>query len=69
MNDTLTIEILADGTIKTTTDPVSPANHQSAEAFLQGLTKLAGGEVTRKKRHAHKHEHSHGTHSHVHAHE
>jgi hypothetical protein len=59
MSDTITIEVLADGTIKTTTDPVSPANHASAEAFLAGITKLAGGLMERKKRHGHTHSHSH----------
>jgi len=34
MADTFTVEILPDGTVKTTTDPISAANHQSAEAFL-----------------------------------
>jgi hypothetical protein len=58
--DAITIEILPDGTIKSTTDPISPANHQSAEAFMQGLTQLTGGTVTRTKRHA--------THTHTHAH-
>jgi len=65
MSDTLQIEILADGTIKTTTDPISPANHQSAEAFLQGVTKLAGGTMSRTKRHGHGHVHTH-THEHTH---
>lgn len=65
MADIMTIEVLADGTIKTTTDPISPQNHQSAEDFLKGVSQLTGGEVTRTKRHAH---HSH-THTHQHAHE
>lgn len=61
--DTMILEILADGTIKTTTDPISPANHQSAEDFLKGITQLTGGDVTRQKRH----EHHHHTHTHAHA--
>lgn len=48
--DTLSIEILEDGTIKTLTDAVSPANHANAEQFLQFMAKLAGGETTRAKR-------------------
>ena len=63
MSDILTIEILDDGTIKTTTDPISPANHQSAEAFLKGITQLAGGEMTREKRHKHHHHHHHHEHA------
>lgn len=62
----MTLEILPDGTIKTTTDPISPANHQSAEAFLQGITTLTGGAVSRQKRgnrhtHTHHHDHTHAT--------
>lgn len=69
MADTLTIEILADGTIKTTTDPISGANHQSAEAFLAGVTQLTGGAMSRQKRgnrHTHAHHHEHATHGHKH---
>lgn len=63
MPDTFTVEILDDGTVKTTTDPISPANHQSAEAFLAGVTMLTGGAVQRTRRgtarphHHHHHEH------------
>lgn len=65
MGDTLQIEILPDGTVKTTTDPISMQNHQSAEAFLKGVTALTGGAVTRQAR-GNKHTH---THAHEHAHE
>ncbi len=62
--DTLRIEILEDGTIKTTSDVVSAANHKSAEQFLKGIARLAGGETTREARkdvkHSHVHSHSHG---------
>ena len=64
MADQMTIEILADGTIKTTTDPISAANHQSANAFVLSLDKLTGGPVDVKKRHAHGHQHAH---QHAHA--
>lgn len=67
--DILTIEVLADGTIKTTSDAVSGANHATAEAFLRQMATLAGGETTRTKRKdAHAHSHSH-THSHDHNHD
>jgi hypothetical protein len=62
MADTFTVEILEDGTIKTTTDPISPANHQSAEAFCAGLTMLTGGAVTRQRRGRHQHHHHHHEH-------
>jgi hypothetical protein len=69
-SDKMKIEILANGTIKTTTDAVSAANHSNAEAFLRDVAKLAGGETTRERRKdvnpAH-HHHSHDEgHSHTH---
>lgn len=70
--DALTIEILEDGTIKTTSDAVSGANHANAEQFLKYMATLAGGETTRVKRadaHAHhSHDHTHGDHDHDHEH-
>lgn len=62
MADIIKIEILEDGTIKTTTDPISGPNHQSAESFMRTITSLAGGAVSRIKRaltHAHAHVHGH----------
>jgi len=44
--DKLVIEILEDGTIKTTTDEVGTANHDNAEQFLRAMARLAGGETT-----------------------
>ena len=52
--DSLAIEILDDGTIKISTDQISPANHLNAGQFLKFLAELAGGETTRtKNRHSH----------------
>jgi hypothetical protein len=48
--DKLIIEILEDGTIKTTTDKISGANHANAEQFLKHLATLAGGETSRVRR-------------------
>lgn len=67
MADVIKIEILPDGTIKSTTDPISGPNHQSAETFMRTLTTLTAGEATRQKRghsHAHTHQHQHETHKH-----
>lgn len=68
--DSLTIEILEDGTIKTTSDAVSAANHENAEQFLKALARLAGGETTREARkdvkHGHVHLHTHGKQHHHH---
>lgn len=75
--DKFSLEILPDGTIKTTTDAVSAANHDNAESFLRTIAKLAGGIFTRKIRedlpkHVHRNqieehekEHAHGTHTHA----
>ena len=63
--DKLVIEILEDGTIKTTTDEVGAANHDNAEQFLRAMARLAGGETTRRRRtdakpqHAHSHANGH----------
>jgi len=57
--------ILEDGTIKTSTDQVSAANHSTAEAFLRELTRLTGGAVTRIRKpqvHTHLHTHEHEGH-------
>ena len=55
--DKLMIEILDDGTIKTTTDEVSAANHDTAEQFLRAMARLAGGETTREARQGRPHHH------------
>jgi hypothetical protein len=49
-SDKLTIEILPDGTIKTSTDGISASNHDNAEAFLRNVSTLAGGTSTRTLR-------------------
>ena len=61
--DQLKIEILEDGTIKTTSDDVSAANHDTAEQFLRAMARLAGGETVREDRKDIK-----GHHHHVHDH-
>jgi hypothetical protein len=48
MSDRLQIEILPDGTIRTMTDRISSANHQSADQFLRDVAVLTGGKVTRQ---------------------
>ena len=57
-NDVMEIEILEDGTIKTTTDPISGANHANAEQFLRFMGQMTGGEQTRVRKgtgHTHTH--------------
>lgn len=68
--DVFDIEILADGTVKSSSGEVSPENHQGAEAFLKMLASLTGGTTSRRalgdpKRIAHGH-HIHGDHIHEH---
>ena len=65
--DKITVTILADGTIKSETDAVSPANHQSAEEFLKDVARLTDGGLDRKRR-AGVHTHAHGHHHHGHSH-
>lgn len=48
--DTLQIEVLPDGRIKTITSSFSPAAHQNAADFIRSMSQLAGGETTRVKR-------------------
>jgi hypothetical protein len=69
--DIINIEILADGQIKSTFDPISPANHSVAEAFTRLLDELTGtkGKRTRRKDakvhvHTHTHENEGGGHKH-----
>jgi len=66
--DRLKIEILADGTIKSTSDEVSPENHQAAEAFMRMLAGLTGGSSTRRARGdaPARTTHSHGSTTHTH---
>ena len=69
--DGLKIEILEDGTIKTTSDAVSAANHGNAEEFLRYMARMAGGETTRARRvdvnHSlHKALHDHAADGHTH---
>lgn len=67
--DRMQVEILEDGTIKVVTDGISPANHVSAENFLELISRLTGSEGIREKRkdaHAHVHAHDHH-HHHDHA--
>ena len=63
--DEIQIEVLEDGTIKSTTDPISGANHANAEQFLRYVAQLGGGDTTIRKKAGHTHTH-HGAHTHDH---
>ncbi len=65
-DDTMTAEILPDGTIKTTCDPISAANHSTAEGFLRVIAQKAGGKTTRERRKDSVHPHTHHEHEHQH---
>ncbi len=68
--DQMTVEILPDGSLKITTDPVSAANHGGAEKMLLEMFKAIGaeaGDIETKHRHGkkyHGHSHSEGEHQH-----
>ena len=65
MTRIMTITILGDGTIRSETDKVAAPVHQSAEAFLAGITTDTGGAARRAAKHGHGHHH---THDHAHTH-
>jgi hypothetical protein len=46
----MTVEILVDGTIKSTTGHVGPQVHQNAEGFFGMLGRLLGGKTTITRR-------------------
>jgi hypothetical protein len=49
--DSMSIEILKDGTLKITTDEISGPNHVGAEALLREIISLSGGKADKKHRH------------------
>ncbi len=49
-NDSITYEILEDGTISVTTDQISGTNHLNADHLLKNLFGYAGGDVKSRKR-------------------
>jgi hypothetical protein len=57
--DDIKIEILDNGDIKITTDPISGPNHMAAENLLKFLSQAAGG-TTEQQRRGHGQAHSHG---------
>jgi hypothetical protein len=64
MADVIKVEVLKDGTVRSTTGVVSDANHSTAEEFFQVLAQRLGGESTRtpiedSEHHHHQHEHGH----------
>ena len=55
--DKIEIEILDDGTVRSTTNKVSPANHRTAEEFLADVARMCGGKTERTRRsHGHVHQ-------------
>ena len=65
--DNVEVEILPDGTIKLTSDPISAPNHVSATEFFKTVGRLSGGEIKTMKRKDKKHVHH--THDHDHEHQ
>lgn len=60
--------VLKDGTVRSTTDAVSAANHDNAEGVFDTLqVKMGGGEQRSARGHeGHVHEHGQQTHEHSH---
>ena len=48
--DWIDIEILSDGTVKTSTGEVGQINHKSADEFLEFVARLLGGQTATTKR-------------------
>jgi hypothetical protein len=63
--DKMEIEILEDGTIKTSTDKISMPNHGGAEMLIKEMVKSAGGTETRIRKANHT-LHEHNGHFHTH---
>jgi hypothetical protein len=60
--DIIKIEILEDGVVSVTTDKVDDVNHVSADALLEAITTMCGGNRLTKHRdvdEAHNHHHHH----------
>lgn len=62
------IEVLADGTIKITTEKIGAVNHAKADSALDLISKLAGGPTKRTRRGTADHQHHahHGSAEHSH---
>ena len=56
--DVIKVQILEDGRIRVETDPISAANHGTAEQLLKMIAADAGGPTTRERK-PHKHHHGH----------
>ncbi|MDE2106355.1 MAG: hypothetical protein KGL39_54570 [Patescibacteria group bacterium] len=60
MADEIDVEVLADGSLKITTDRISGPNHLSAEKLLRDLEEIAATpaqKVRRGRTHTHNHKH------------
>lgn len=68
--DEFTLEILPGGLVKIITNPISSANHTSAENLIKDLERNLGGavEIARNGRHRHSHQRHH-SHQHEHVHD
>lgn len=61
-DDSIEITVLADGTIRSVTDPISAPNHATADKFFKLLEEMSGVKQERQRRskqHVHHHEHKH----------
>lgn len=68
---TMTVDILPDGRVRVESGDMGGVQHQSADDFMTGFTRLLGGEVTTEKveeGHHHHHEFGDDQHHHHHSH-
>lgn len=65
--DVIDLEVLENGTLKITTPSLSDVNHARADALVQKLLELIGGDVVVERKQEEGHHHHEGTHHHHHA--
>jgi len=58
MSDTMTIEVLEDGSLKIETSKISMANHTNCEGLIRELVTGMGGKSQRVRKGMHTHMHS-----------
>jgi len=46
--DSIEVEVLADGSVKVTTDQIGTANHRNADDLLRLVDQLMGGTTTKR---------------------
>jgi hypothetical protein len=58
-DDVIEVEFLSGGVVKVSTDPISGANHASADGLIDAIQRAAGGEATYEQKHSELHHQQH----------